>query len=82
MLKSKGLSVARRSRGEDISPETSVYLGDTIGEMGLYLRLTEVAFVGRSMTAEGGQNPIEPAALARRCWPVRTSRISAKPTAA
>ena len=44
-------------------PDTSVYLGDTIGEMGLYLRLTEVAFVGRSMTAEGGQNPIEPAAL-------------------
>ena len=31
--------------------------------MGLYLRLTEIAFVGRSMTAEGGQNPIEPAAL-------------------
>jgi 3-deoxy-D-manno-octulosonic-acid transferase len=63
MLKGKGLTVARRSRGEGISPGIAVYLGDTIGEMGLYLRLTEVAFVGRSMTAEGGQNPIEPAAL-------------------
>ena len=31
--------------------------------MGLYLRLTEVAFVGRSLTAEGGQNPLEPAML-------------------
>ena len=31
--------------------------------MGLYLRLTEIAFVGRSLTAEGGQNPIEPAML-------------------
>ena len=31
--------------------------------MGLYLRLTEIAFVGRSMTAEGGQNPLEPAML-------------------
>jgi 3-deoxy-D-manno-octulosonic-acid transferase len=31
--------------------------------MGLYLRLTEVAFVGRSLLAEGGQNPLEPAML-------------------
>ena len=31
--------------------------------MGLYLRLTEIAFVGRSLTAEGGQNPLEPAML-------------------
>jgi 3-deoxy-D-manno-octulosonic-acid transferase len=38
-------------------------LGDTIGEMGLYLRLTEIAFVGRSLTWEGGQNPLEPAML-------------------
>ena len=38
-------------------------LGDTIGEMGLYLRLTEIAFVGRSLTATGGQNPLEPAML-------------------
>ncbi len=38
-------------------------LGDTIGEMGLYLRLTEIAFVGRSLTSQGGQNPLEPAML-------------------
>ena len=38
-------------------------MADTIGEMGLYLRLTEIAFVGRSLTAEGGQNPLEPAML-------------------
>jgi 3-deoxy-D-manno-octulosonic-acid transferase len=31
--------------------------------MGLYLRLTEVAFVGRSLFGEGGQNPLEPAML-------------------
>ena len=59
----KGLKVARRSRGEPVSSDTDILLGDTIGEMGLYLRLTEIAFVGRSLTAEGGQNPIEPAML-------------------
>jgi 3-deoxy-D-manno-octulosonic-acid transferase len=59
----RGFTVARRSRGEVIKPQTKIFLGDTIGEMGLYLRLTEIAFVGRSLTGEGGQNPIEPASL-------------------
>lgn len=58
-----GLTVARRSLGDRIGPQTDIFLGDTIGEMGLYLRLTEIAFVGRSLTGEGGQNPIEPAML-------------------
>ncbi len=59
----KGLKVARRSRGEPVTSDTDILLGDTIGEMGLYLRLTEIAFVGRSLMAEGGQNPLEPAML-------------------
>jgi 3-deoxy-D-manno-octulosonic-acid transferase len=61
MLKAQGLVVARRSRNDAITPETDIFLGDSMGEMGLYLRLTEVAFVGRSLTGEGGQNPLEPA---------------------
>lgn len=64
MLLEKGLKVARRSRGDVITPDTDVFLGDTIGEMGLYLRLTDLVFVGRSLLSEtGGQNPMEPAAL-------------------
>src|SRR5690606_18106797 len=59
----RGLTVARRSAGDSISADTDIFLGDTIGEMGLYLRLTEIAFVGRSMTGQGGQNPLEPAML-------------------
>lgn len=59
----QGLNVARRSTGDRIGAETDILLGDTIGEMGLYLRLTEVAFVGRSLVGEGGQNPLEPAML-------------------
>lgn len=58
-----GLKPVRRSSGEPVTPETDILLGDTVGEMGLYLRLTEIAFVGRSLTSEGGQNPIEPAML-------------------
>jgi 3-deoxy-D-manno-octulosonic-acid transferase len=62
-LVKQGLKVARRTREDILSPDVDVFLGDTIGEMGLYLRLTEVAFVGRSLFAEGGQNPLEPAML-------------------
>ncbi len=60
-LERQGLKVARRSSNHLLSPDVDVYLGDTIGEMGLYLRLGPVAFVGRSMMAKGGQNPLEPA---------------------
>ncbi|QDY99139.1 3-deoxy-D-manno-octulosonic acid transferase [Nitratireductor mangrovi] len=63
MFSAKGLTTARQSRGDRVSPATDILFGDTIGDMGLYLRLTEIAFVGRSLEAEGGQNPIEPAML-------------------
>lgn len=62
-LAARGLKVATRSSNEPVTAETDILLGDTIGEMGLYLRLTEIAFVGRSLTSEGGQNPLEPAML-------------------
>ncbi|MDH4990131.1 lipid IV(A) 3-deoxy-D-manno-octulosonic acid transferase [Aquamicrobium lusatiense] len=58
-----GLRLVRRSSGEPVAADTDILLGDTIGEMGLYLRLTEIAFVGRSLSSTGGQNPLEPAML-------------------
>ncbi|MFD1327355.1 lipid IV(A) 3-deoxy-D-manno-octulosonic acid transferase [Mycoplana ramosa] len=62
-LVARGLKVARRTRNDPLTADTDVFLGDTIGEMGLYLRMTEIAFVGRSLFGEGGQNPLEPAML-------------------
>lgn len=62
-LEAMGLKLARRSRNAKITPDTDILLGDTVGEMGLFLRLTEIAFVGRSLEAQGGQNPLEPAML-------------------
>jgi 3-deoxy-D-manno-octulosonic-acid transferase len=58
-----GLNVVRRSLNQSVEADTDILLGDTIGEMGLYLRLTEIAFVGRSLIGAGGQNPLEPAML-------------------
>lgn len=41
----------------------SVYLADTIGELGLWYRLVPVALVGGSIAEVGGHNPHEPLAL-------------------
>ena len=62
-LARRGLQVALRSRGEPIGPATGVYVADTIGELGLFYRLSPVAFVGGSIMVRGGQNPIEPIRL-------------------
>jgi 3-deoxy-D-manno-octulosonic-acid transferase len=62
-LREMGLVVAQRSKNEDVTPETDVHLADTMGEMGLFYRLTHIAFMGKSILAAGGQNPIEPAKL-------------------
>lgn len=56
-------SVAVRSRGETVSENTGFLLADTMGELGLFFRLTDIAFVGGSLVPHGGQNPIEPARL-------------------
>jgi len=63
LLGEQGLYVAQRSRGEIPDSETEVFLADTMGELGLFYRLSEIAFVGGSLVPHGGQNPLEPARL-------------------
>jgi len=58
-----GLSVARRSQGDQITAQTQVYLADTIGEMGLWFSLSDIVFVGGSLVDVGGHNPYEPIAM-------------------
>jgi 3-deoxy-D-manno-octulosonic-acid transferase len=49
--------------GEPLADTTDVLLADTIGELGLFIRAAPIVFVGKSLTARGGQNPLEPARL-------------------
>lgn len=63
MLRARGLRVARRGAGEAIEASTQIYLADTMGELGLFYRLAPIAFIGKSLAGEGGQNPLEAAAL-------------------
>ncbi len=58
-----GLETALRSSGEAVGPGTDVYVADTLGELGLFYRLADIAFVGGSLVEKGGHNPLEPARL-------------------
>ena len=61
MYRCRNFNVAQRSREEDITPETDIYVADTIGEMGLWYALSAVSFVGGSIISHGGQNFMEAA---------------------
>ncbi|MSU32694.1 MAG: 3-deoxy-D-manno-octulosonic acid transferase [Pedosphaera sp.] len=57
---------------KNILPKTQIKSGsldglivNTTGELAAFYRRADVVFVGKSLTAEGGQNPIEPAALGK-----------------
>lgn len=56
---------ALRSAGEAIVAGTRFYVADTMAELGLFYRLAQAVFVGGSLIAHGGQNPLEPAMLSR-----------------
>lgn len=58
-----GAMVALRSAGENPLPSSSVYIADSMGELGLFYRLCPISFVGGSLIPHGGHNPIEPAQL-------------------
>jgi 3-deoxy-D-manno-octulosonic-acid transferase len=59
-----GLTVARRSLGEPVPSEPGVYLADTLGELGLLLRLAPVVVMGGGFASRvGGHNPLEAARL-------------------
>ncbi|MGE3246028.1 MAG: 3-deoxy-D-manno-octulosonic acid transferase [Beijerinckiaceae bacterium] len=57
-----GYAAPLRSQGAPF-PDGGLYIADTVGETGLFYRLSGIAFVGRSLAGGGGQNPIEPAKL-------------------
>jgi 3-deoxy-D-manno-octulosonic-acid transferase len=59
MIAASGLSAALRSREELPIAATDIYVADTMGEMGLFYRLAPIVFMGGSLVAHGGQNPIE-----------------------
>ena len=66
-----GYRFALRSQGSEPDRDTDLYVADTLGEMGLFLRLADVVVMGGSFSAAldrppvGGHNPLEPARLGK-----------------
>jgi 3-deoxy-D-manno-octulosonic-acid transferase len=63
LLRDRGLPFARRSENRPVTADTTVVLGDSMGEMLAYYAASDLAFVGGSLLPLGGQNLIEPLAV-------------------
>ena len=61
----EGFATLRRSTAANVDAQTSVLLGDTMGELLFLYALADSAFVGGSLVPNGGHNLLEPAALAK-----------------
>jgi 3-deoxy-D-manno-octulosonic-acid transferase len=57
------IKTSLRSTKEEIKNDTSIYLADTMGEMGLFYSLCDIVFIGGSLIPHGGQNFIEPSRM-------------------
>lgn len=58
-----GEGTPQRSQGHELPGSAICYVADTVGELGLWYRLSRVAMVGGSWAPVGGHNPYEATAL-------------------
>lgn len=66
LIQKRGLSVARRSASNlQQSLSADVILGDSMGEMLLYLSASDLVVMGGALLPFGGQNLIEPCSLGK-----------------
>jgi 3-deoxy-D-manno-octulosonic-acid transferase len=65
MANETGLNVERRSLADHYEQDTDILIGDSMGEMTSYLNISDIAFIGGSLTNNGGQNMLEAAALSK-----------------
>ncbi len=64
-VRDSGLRFSMRSNLPGSLDDIQVLLGDSLGEMWMYLQAGDVVFVGGSLVEVGGHNVLEPAALSR-----------------
>lgn len=63
LVEANGLKASLRSLKEPIKSNADIYIADTLGELGLFYSLGDIAFIGGSFVDIGGHNPMEPARL-------------------
>ncbi len=57
-----GFSLIKRSQQQPCESDTAVFLGDTMGELTLFIGASDAAFIGGSLVPHGGHNILEAAA--------------------
>ena len=62
-LKPLNLNMSQRSKHENITDKTQIYLADTLGELKALLAHAEIVIMGGSFADCGGHNVLEPANL-------------------
>ncbi len=65
LLESRAIAYERRSGSRTTLASARVFLGDSMGEMGAYYAACDIAFIGGSLLAFGGQNLIEACAVGK-----------------
>lgn len=65
LSKEAGYNSVRRTSDEQVTKDTQVYLGDTMGEMLVLMGAADICFMGGSLLGDkvGGHNVLEPATL-------------------
>ncbi len=56
-----GLNTHLHSVNKKIPKNTQVYIVDTYGDAKDFFKICKIIFLGKSLTTQGGQNPLEPA---------------------
>jgi len=63
LCRQRGFAAVRRSEQQPCTPDSAVFIGDSMGELLQFYAAADLAFVGGSLVATGGHNVLEPALL-------------------
>jgi 3-deoxy-D-manno-octulosonic-acid transferase len=59
LVEESGFNLMRRTQQQPCEEDTAVFLGDTMGELTLFLGASDIAFIGGSLVPHGGHNILE-----------------------
>lgn len=65
LIEQASFNFVKRSTNQAIMPQTQIFLADTMGELGMWYCVSDIAIVGGSLVDIGGHNPIEAAIVGK-----------------
>ncbi len=59
LVRTSGFECVQRSSGDPLTVQSDFYIADTLGELGLFFDISDITFLGGSLSQNGGHNPVE-----------------------